>query len=106
MVWFNTFCIMLIAVIIIDYSDFIESIKMLIKKILKIKTDITNITIKPFDCSFCMSFWLNVLYLCVNHCLTVPNIAYVLLLSALTVPTFNLLCNVIETLNKWINKIN
>lgn len=51
--------IAVIVVIIIDISGFIDSIKEFIGKMF----NITNVRLKPLDCSFCMAFWMSMVYL-------------------------------------------
>lgn len=74
------FLISLILVIIIDLSGIIDSIKFLIGKILKIR-NYHNIQLKPFSCSFCMTWWVGLIYLCIIGSLNLYNIALVLLFA-------------------------
>lgn len=100
----NLFLITLITVLIIDISGFINSIKFLISKILKIK-DYRNIRLKPIDCSFCMNFWLGIIYLFITSNITLLNLSIVLLLSFSTETLKDVLTMIKDILTKIINEI-
>ena len=59
----NLLLINLIISYIIDISGVMDSIKSFLKRILtKGKMSDPNYSIKPFDCSLCMTFWVSLLY--------------------------------------------
>ena len=59
----NLLLINLIISYIIDISGVMDSIKSTIKKLLTNgKMSDPNYSIKPFDCSLCMTFWVSLLY--------------------------------------------
>ena len=59
----NLLLINLILSYIIDISGVVDSIKSTIKKVLtKGKMSDPNYSIKPFDCSLCMTFWISLIY--------------------------------------------
>ena len=92
--------ITLLMVFIIDLSGFIDEIEATLSKWLKGKVRIP----KPFNCSLCCSWWVNLIYLLCIGKLTLPYIAIVALFAFLT-PVFALLFVwVRETLNKLLNK--
>ena len=97
----DLFSILIISVIVIDISGFVHSIKVAIGKYLKISPN--SFRIKPFDCSFCMTFWVSVIYLLVVGRFTLVNIAIVLLLCCLTTPLKNLVMSVRDKLTKWMD---
>lgn len=90
--------ITLIIVYIIDISGAIEDLvePMLAKIFHKQKVRLK----KPFSCSKCMSFWVGLFYLVVTWDITIPYIFYVCMLSMLTPFFNNVLCLLLETLNK------
>lgn len=94
----NLLLLTLIIVYIIDISGAIED---LVEPILRkwFKNPMAKLK-KPWSCSRCMTFWLGLLYLIVTWNITFPYIAYVCLLSMVTPFFNNLLCLVLETLNK------
>ena len=97
----DLFSILIISVIVIDISGFVHSIKAAIGKYLGISPN--SFRIKPFDCSFCMTFWVSVIYLLVVGRFTLVNIAIVLLLCCLTTPLKNLVMSVRDKLTKWMD---
>ena len=97
----DLFSILIISVIVIDISGFVHSIKAAIGKYLKISPN--SFRIKPFDCSFCMTFWVSMIYLLVVGRFTLVNIAVVLLLCCLTTPLKNLVMSVRDKLTKWMD---
>ena len=97
----DLFSILIISVLVIDISGFVYSIKTAIGKFLGISPN--SFRIKPFDCSFCMTFWVSVIYLLVVGRFTLANIAIVLLLCCLTTPLKNLIMSLIDKLTKWMD---
>ena len=97
----DLFSILIISVIVIDISGFVHSIKVAIGKYLKISPN--SFRIKPFDCSFCMTFWVSMIYLLVVGRFSLVNIAVVLLLCCLTTPLKNLVMSLIDKLTKWMD---
>ena len=97
----DLFSILIICVLVIDISGFVHSIKVAIGKYLKISPN--SFRIKPFDCSFCMTFWVSVIYLLVVGRFTLVNIAIALLLCCLTTPLKNLVMSVRDKLTKWMD---
>ena len=97
----DLFSILIISVIVIDISGFVHSIKVAIGKYLGISPN--SFRIKPFDCSFCMTFWISVIYLLVVGRFSLVNIAVVLLLCCLTTPLKNLIMSVRDKLTKWMD---
>lgn len=74
--------ITLATVHIIDLSGFIHTIKRTILKILG--KPYQEFSLKPFDCSYCMTHHISVIYLlCINE-LTLLNYVMVLFLAFLT----------------------
>ena len=97
----DLFSILIISVLVIDISGFVHSIKVAIGKYLGISPN--SFRIKPFDCSFCMTFWVSLIYLLVVGRFTLVNIAVVLLLCCLTTPLKNLVMSVRDKLTKWMD---
>lgn len=97
----DLFSILIISVLVIDISGFVHSIKVAIGKYLGISPN--SFRIKPFDCSFCMTFWVSMIYLLVAGRFSLVNIAVVLLLCCLTTPLKNLVMSVRDKLTKWMD---
>ena len=97
----DLFSILIISVLVIDISGFVHSIKAAIGKYLGISPN--SFRIKPFDCSFCMTFWVSMIYLLVVGRFSLVNIAVVLLLCCLTTPLKNLIMSSRDKLTKWMD---
>ena len=54
--------ITVIVVIVIDISGIVDEVKGLIGKML----NISNVRLKPLDCSMCMNFWASMAYILMN----------------------------------------
>lgn len=83
--YLNIFLMAIILVYGIDILGFAEEMKIKLYKFIKGKNVIYKpYSLRPFDCSLCLSFWVGVLILIFNLKLTVINIAYVCLVSFFT----------------------
>ena len=69
--------IQIIVCYIIDLSGVIQSIESGLSKWLKFKCVIP----KPFSCSLCSGWWINLIYLIVVHQFTLPYIVFVAIIS-------------------------
>ena len=88
----------LVTIYIVDISGFTGSWRSLLSRWLKIK----NLrSLPPFDCGKCMTFWVGLIYMWCNWGVSLPLIAYVALLSFLSVTIGNILIFIRE----WIIKI-
>lgn len=96
----------LALILIIDLSGFVPSFKLLISKLLtKDRIATADYRIKPFDCSYCMTFWCLMLYIIITQQFTSVNILAVLALTHLTDVTRQLLLLIKDMLLKLINTI-
>lgn len=102
----DLFLIAVIVVIIIDISGVTLSIKSGIKRLLtKGMMSDPNYSLKPIDCSFCMTFWTGLLWLVVTHTLTLWMLTYLLLLCVMTPVIRDVIILVRELFIKIIRKI-
>ena len=69
--------IQIIVCFIIDLSGFIQSIEEGLSKWFKFKCVIP----KPFSCSLCSGWWINLIYLIITHHFTLPYVVFVALVS-------------------------
>lgn len=77
--------IAVICVIIIDISGVIESIKSGIKRLLTNgRMSDPNYSLKPLDCSFCITFWTGLVYLLCTHSFSLWMLTYLLLICVMT----------------------
>lgn len=100
----NIFLIAVIVVIVVDITDFVDNIKKLISSLLtngRIKSN--NYSIKPIDCSLCLSFWLSLIYLIIIKQVSLFTITYTLLIAILTPNIQDVIRLVQDSLTKAIN---
>lgn len=77
--------ISLICVFVIDCTDIIPVVKRRISNLIYHR-DI-NISIKPFDCSLCMSFWCGLAYLLLTGSFSLP-LLFIVCLSSYFTPVY------------------
>ena len=81
----DLFLIAVIVVIVIDLSGITLSIKSSIKRLLtRGRMSDPNYSLKPIDCSFCMTFWTGLVWLLVTHSFSLWMLTYLLLLCVMT----------------------
>lgn len=101
MSYIDLFEITVIVVIVVDISGFVDSIKEFIGKML----NITNVRLKPLDCSFCMNFWVSLIYLLITNELSITAVMVTLLLSTMTPIIKDAIYLVRDSIGKIIDKI-
>lgn len=74
--------ISLICVFVIDCTDIIPVLKRRISNLIYHRD--VNISIKPFDCSLCMSFWCGLFYIIITRSFSLPLLFLVCLSSYFT----------------------
>lgn len=81
----NLLIINLVVILIIDLSGFVPSFKQLLSRLFtKGKIDTSDYSIKPFDCSYCMTFWSLLAYLLINGEFTFGTLLAVILITHFT----------------------
>lgn len=109
MIVFNLFLLTFIIVYIVDISGAVDSLKSGLKWLItKGKMKDNNYTLKPFDCSLCLTFWVGLTYLLITGYFTLPYIAVVCFLSAFSdifKNTILLLEDLFIKLQRVINKV-
>lgn len=76
-----------IVVFIVDVSDFVDALKAGLSRIIGKKIE----RLKPFDCSLCMTWWAGILYLSVNHALSLSSVAFVAIIASCAIAIGNLI---------------
>ena len=99
--YIDLFEITVIVVIIVDISGFIDSIKAFVGKVL----GINNVSLKPLDCSFCLNWWVSLIYLLITNELSITAVMVTLLLSTMTPIIKDAIYLVRDLIGKIINKI-
>lgn len=99
--------IAVICVIIIDLSGVTDSIKSALKRIVtKGRMSDPNYSLKPIDCSFCITFWTGLIYMLITHSLTLWMTAYLLCICVMTPVIKDILILIKETLLKIIRYLS
>lgn len=93
--------IQIIVVILIDISGIVQSIEVLIARMLSLK----KVSIYMLECSFCMNHHTAFIYLLLTGALSLKNYCFVLILSFLTSVTKDLLWGVRDRLIKLVSKL-
>ena len=101
MSYIDLFEITVIVVIIVDISGFVDSVKTLIGKVL----GINNVKLKPLDCSFCLNFWVSLIYLLITNELSITAVMVTLLLSTMTPIIKDAIYLIRDLIGKIISKI-
>ena len=100
-IYIDLLMVAVITIYIVDLSGFTET---LLKVISAYKgRKITEL--KPFSCSLCMVWWVCLIYAVIVGNLTIPVVAFIALLSLLSVPCGQLLILIREAFLKVINKL-
>ena len=97
--------LLLIAVItiyVVDLSGFTQSWRSAIARRLKAK-DLKPI--RPFDCGQCMTWWVCIIFSLATDTFSIPILAYIALLSFLSIPIGQTLIFTREGLSFLINRL-
>lgn len=98
--------IAIIWVVILDISGFMDNLKSGIKRLLTGgRFSDPNYSLKPFDCSFCMTWWTGLVYLWVTHTFSLWMVAYLLCICVMTPVIRDVIVLIRETFIKIINKV-
>lgn len=93
----------LIVVFIVDLSGFVQTVKFWIwKKYIGIGS-VNSFNFKPWECSFCMTHHVGLIYLLVTCQFTLPHYVFLLLLCYFTPLSADLITLARDSLNKLIN---
>lgn len=103
MIIINLILIQFIVVFIVDLSGFIPNIKSFVSRLLT-KHEF-NFSLKPFDCSLCLTFWVGIIFVLVTSQFTIPVLFYICILSFFTPVTNLILINIKDILLSILNKI-
>lgn len=92
----------LIIVYCVDVSGFVDFVKRSIWSILYKGIPYTTWSLKPLDCSICLTFWIGLIYVGFSSLL---GIALVCMISLLSPVTYNVLIGIRELLIRLSNYI-
>lgn len=102
----NLFYIAVICVCVIDISGFVNSVKSFIVRILTNGKLRGSFTLKPFDCSLCMTFWSGLIYLFIVSNVSILNIMILLLISISTPLIQDVIRTILDLMTRVVIKIN
>lgn len=91
-----------ITIFIVDLSGFTEAWRSALTRLIKAK-DLKPI--RPFDCSLCMTWWVCIIYTLIAGIFSLPVLAYIALLSFLSLPLGQLLIFIREGMIFLLNKM-
>jgi hypothetical protein len=101
----DLFFIAVVVVVIIDLSGFIDSVKSGLKRwATRGRMSDPNYTLKPIDCSFCMTFWTGLVYLLATG-ITLWSVVWLLLLCFFTPVIKDVLLLVRDLITRLIRSI-
>lgn len=87
MIYLDLLYITIAIVCIVDISGFVDSVKTFLSFIItKGKIAKSDYSLKPFDCSLCLTFWACLIYILATGQFSFLLLAYILLLAVFTVP--------------------
>lgn len=102
----NLLYLAVIVVIIIDLSGVVDSIKSALKSwVTGGRMKDPNYSLKPIDCSFCLTFWSGLIYLLITDQTSFVMLAYLLGLCVMTPVIKDLIILIRETLLRIISKV-
>ena len=100
MIYIELLALAFIVVYIIDETGIVNSLKTFIKRWLNTKSDIT---LKPLDCSLCMTHWVCLVYAFIFNELNIFVYLYILFLSCNTDNIYAFIQKVNEVISKFTN---
>ena len=100
MIYLELLALAFIVVYIVDETGIVDSLKTFIKRWLNTKS---NITLKPIDCSLCMTHWVCLAYAFIFNELSIFVYLYILFLSCNTNNIYALIQKVNEVISKLFN---
>lgn len=99
MIYLELLALAFIVVYIVDETGIVDSFKAFIKRWLNTKSDIT---LKPLDCSLCMTHWVCLVYVLIFGTLDIFVYLYILFLSCNTDNIYTLIQKVNEAINRLL----
>lgn len=92
----------IVVIYIVDVSGFTDAWRDALAKFLKVSA---LKPLRPFDCGKCMTWWTCLIYAICTGNFTIPVIAFIALLSLLSVPIGNLLYLLQDVFVALVNRI-
>lgn len=92
----------IVVIYIVDVSGFTDAWRDALAKFLKVSA---LKPLRPFDCGKCMTWWTCLIYAICTGNFTIPVIAFIAMLSLLSVPIGNLLYLLQDVFVALVNRI-
>ena len=106
MMFLKLLIINLVVILVIDISGFITTFKHKLSRLLtKDKISTTEFRMRPFDCSFCMTFWCLLAYVVYTQQFTFITVFYIVVITHFTDVTKQVLLLLKDIAVKIINTI-
>ena len=99
MIYLELLALAFIVVYIVDETGIVNSFKTFIKRWLNTKSDIS---LKPLDCSLCMTHWVCLIYVLLFGSLDIFVYLYILFLSCNTDNIYTLIQKVNEAISRLL----
>ena len=99
MIYLELLALAFIVVYIVDETGIVDSFKTTLKRWLNTKSDIT---LKPLDCSLCMTHWVCLIYVLLFGALDIFIYLYILFLSCNTDNIYTLIQKVNEAISRLL----
>ena len=100
MIYLELLALAFIVVYIVDETGIVDSFKILLKRWLNTKSDIS---LKPLDCSLCMTHWVCLAYVLIFGSLDIFVYLYILFLSCNTNNIYTLIQKVNEAISRLLD---
>lgn len=107
MAYTDILAIAFIYVFLLDISDGVDALKRFLwNRLFKnVPYPDTGISIKPFDCSLCLTWWTSLLYIVVTNNISFTIVCYVAIISSMTTTIRDIYCILQNILQKILKKI-
>lgn len=106
----NLYLLSVICCLVIDISGAVTAFKSLIAAIIRLSglynIKASSLTLKPLDCSLCMSVWCGIIYLYASGNFTVPPIAACLFIACASRYTAGAIQTIYSIFDKLLYEIN
>ena len=105
MFYLNVLLIAVIFVIAIDIAKFWEQFSGYISSLITKGKSHKPLDIKPFNCSFCLTFWTSVFYMIIVNEFSILNTAYIIFIAYMTGIIYEILVKFYDLIIKILRKI-
>lgn len=101
MIYLELIMLTVVVVFVVDVSGFLDTIKIWLSKWLDKKVS----SLKPFDCSLCMTWWVGIVYALFQNEFTLPVVTFICCLAVLAYPISELIQLLQSLILRGCNKV-